>query len=124
MNIILATTGYLVIVIGCISATRLPKTQARGYSPTIPVILAVATIAFFAVLDTTNLCNPGWCGRYGFPFEYREWSDGIIDSKDFGIEPVAGRVAIAVALDSLLAVSASVAVFLGARNLMKRSAGV
>jgi hypothetical protein len=30
------------------------------------------------VLNTVNACNPGWCARYGFPFAFYEWSDGLI----------------------------------------------
>src|SRR5882762_3492403 len=25
---------------------------------------------FFALLNLINLCNPGWCDRFGFPFRY------------------------------------------------------
>ncbi|HSP16762.1 MAG TPA: hypothetical protein VLV78_18590 [Thermoanaerobaculia bacterium] len=35
-------------------------------------------IVGFTVLNITNWCSPGWCGRFGFPFAYSWWSDAII----------------------------------------------
>jgi hypothetical protein len=32
----------------------------------------------FGSMNTANFCNPGWCGRYGFPFPYYSWSDAIV----------------------------------------------
>lgn len=29
------------------------------------------------VVNTVNQCQPGWCGRYGFPLTYFSWSDAI-----------------------------------------------
>ena len=34
--------------------------------------------AFSGVANTANSCNPGWCGRYGFPIPYYSWSDAVI----------------------------------------------
>ena len=42
---------------------------------------ALATYAcsgLFGVLNIVNFCSPGWCGRYGFPFAYYEWSDSVM----------------------------------------------
>lgn len=42
-----------------------------------PAALTVVTILVLAVLNAVNLCAPGWCGAYGFPFPYYFWSDAI-----------------------------------------------
>jgi hypothetical protein len=39
----------------------------------------VATLGAFAYLNLRNWCQPGWCGRFGFPLTYRAWSDEIPD---------------------------------------------
>ena len=33
----------------------------------------------FTVLNLANLCNPGWCARFGFPFPYLWWSDAVVE---------------------------------------------
>jgi hypothetical protein len=37
----------------------------------------VITLGVFVGLDAWNRCQPGWCGRFGVPFTYYEWSDEI-----------------------------------------------
>ncbi len=39
----------------------------------------VATLGVFAYLNLRNWCQPGWCGRFGFPLTYRTWSDQIAE---------------------------------------------
>jgi hypothetical protein len=40
---------------------------------------AFVVITFvFAILNVVNQCSPGYCGRYGFPFAYRWWSDAVL----------------------------------------------
>jgi hypothetical protein len=34
--------------------------------------------AIWGAANTWNACNPGWCGRYGFPFPFYSWSDAFI----------------------------------------------
>lgn len=41
-------------------------------------LVTYACSALFGVLNIVNFCSPGWCGRYGFPFAYYEWSDSVM----------------------------------------------
>jgi len=50
----------------------LRKSQKRG-----TVVSLLAWTSFFGVANTVNRCQPGWCGRYGFPFVYFSWSDAV-----------------------------------------------
>jgi hypothetical protein len=51
----------------------------RDLSATMTRPIAVwAWAGFFGAMNTANFCNPGWCGRYGFPFSYFTWSDAMI----------------------------------------------
>lgn len=42
-----------------------------------PTALTAVTALVLAALNAVNLCAPGWCGAYGFPFPYYSWSDAI-----------------------------------------------
>jgi len=47
-------------------------------SPLLPMLVTYAWSGAFGALNVSNFCQPGWCGRYGFPFTYYEWSDAIM----------------------------------------------
>jgi hypothetical protein len=54
-------------------------TRRSDLSATMTRAIAVwAWAGFFGAMNTANFCNPGWCGRYGFPFPYFTWSDAMI----------------------------------------------
>jgi hypothetical protein len=58
-------------------------TSRSDLSATMTRAIAVwAWAGFFGALNTANFCNPGWCGRYGFPFPYFTWSDAMITWND------------------------------------------
>ena len=41
-------------------------------------IFVWAWCGFLGALNTANLCNPGWCGSYGFPVPFYTWSDAVM----------------------------------------------
>ena len=56
-------------------------------------------------LNVANWCQPGWCGRFGFPFSYEWWSDAIVMGVSAGFSATAavGDAAVGLAAVSLLA---------------------
>jgi hypothetical protein len=40
--------------------------------------MVVVTALIVAGMNAVNLCAPGWCGWYGFPFPYHAWSDAMM----------------------------------------------
>jgi hypothetical protein len=42
-------------------------------------LLGLVTLGVFGFLNLRNWCQPGWCGRFGFPLTYRTWSDQLVD---------------------------------------------
>jgi hypothetical protein len=67
----------------------------------------IATVIVFTTMNVMNLCSPGWCGRYGFPFTYSWWSDAIMVMN--GVTYGSGSSAVAVAANiSVLAIIATV----------------
>ncbi len=62
---------------GVVSAyVAIRRTQAGGFSRALVVTYAWA--GFFGAINILNRCASGWCGRYGFPFLYYEWSDAVV----------------------------------------------
>ena len=41
-------------------------------------MLFAGVVFGFAAMNLANWCQPGWCGRFGFPFTYSWWSDAIV----------------------------------------------
>lgn len=64
-----APATFDVIVLGA-AAMLFPRTKWR--------VAFVAIALLFAALNLANWCQPGWCGRYGFPFAYSWWSDAFV----------------------------------------------
>lgn len=53
----------------------------RGHQPLVILrwrLSCAAACIVFAVMNTANLCSPGWCGHFGFPLPYRWWSDAML----------------------------------------------
>ena len=64
----------------------------------------IVTLGLFAYLNLRNWCQPGWCGRFGFPLTYRTWSDQIAElngnvtgGPTFSISALLANVVIALA---------------------------
>jgi hypothetical protein len=60
-------------------------------------------------LNGWNRCQPGWCGRYGLPLTYYEWSDeipelnGVIQRPRVAVPALVADVAVAVGAATLVA---------------------
>ena len=66
-------TSLLVIaVVSRKYPTLLPSALLRPSAP------GLLTIAFVCTINLLNQCVPGWCGTYGYPFVYHNWSDALI----------------------------------------------
>jgi len=53
----------------------------------IRIAVSVTALALSAYLNLRNWCQPGWCGRFGFPLTYRTWSDsfGTFNGQPYGL---------------------------------------
>lgn len=81
---------------------------------------AYAAVAFaFVLVNVTNSCRPGWCGRYGVPFVYYEWSDAVI----MGEHPQFNRIGFLSNFVVFAAVSAGLS-FLYRRGAVAATPGV
>lgn len=66
---------------------------------------AFAAVAFTdAALNLVNTCNPGWCGRWGFPFAYSWWSDAMIEFNGQNLSSGTSSLAVVANVLVLLAV--------------------
>jgi hypothetical protein len=96
-------------------------TRWAGISPKVRASLPATGVALsgiaFAVLNTWNLCSPGWCASYGFPLQYKGWSDAqvIFNGVNLGITPFSPT---ALAVDVAIACLVAGAVF----QLLRKSA--
>jgi hypothetical protein len=54
----------------------------------------VSATAIFALLNLANWCSPGWCERFGFPFPYSWWSDGIMIMNGVNLTAGVSRLAL------------------------------
>ena len=123
MKIVITIVVYSVVVIVYIAATRRMSAKRPALATFTPIFLAALTMLLFGAFNSTNLCNHGWCERYGFPVEYRGWSDATVSIAFNGEEPKKSSPAFAVAVDILVALVASAGAYLAARKLTRRSAG-
>lgn len=69
-----------------------PRIGAR--SPVGWRLLFLSVIAIFALLNLANWCSPGWCERFGFPFPYSWWSDGIMIMNGVNLTAGVSRLAL------------------------------
>jgi hypothetical protein len=51
------------------------------------LVVTYAWAGFFGAVNIFNGCAPGWCGRYGFPFPYYEWSDATLSFNGLITDP-------------------------------------
>lgn len=95
----------LLLGIACAALLWLAAKRALRHAPHRwqPTALTVVTMLVLAALNAVNLCAPGWCGAYGFPFPYYSWSDArpIINGVCLGcprLNPLAAVADVAFAL--------------------------
>jgi hypothetical protein len=69
------------------------------------------TAVALATINLANLCNPGWCERFGLPFPYSWWSDSIMVVNGWTVS--AGK--------SVLAIVANVVILLGTAIAVARA---
>ena len=94
-----------------------------GVRPVIrPYVPSAITLVWLAMMNVLDLCASPWCIRYGFPLEYRGWSDAqiILSGVNLGIRAFNPMV---LAADAVLSVLAALIVFRVARALERRLAG-
>jgi len=70
-----------------------------------------ALVVGFVVMNAWNWCSPGWCERYGFPFPYRWWSDGIVMMNGEDLTAGWSLTAAIADVSVLIATAAALAVF-------------
>jgi hypothetical protein len=78
--------------------------------------LGVLALAGFVWLNTWNRCQPGWCGRYGVPFTFYQWSDEIPEVNGVTNWPRVRYPALAV--DAVVAIGASTFIAAAASRLI------
>jgi len=69
----------------------------------------VGSVAFIA-LNTINLCNPGWCGRFGFPLPYSWWSDAMLIMDGQNLSAGYSRIALGIDVASFFALATAASV--------------
>jgi hypothetical protein len=79
-----------------------------------------ALVVGFVVMNAVNWCSPGWCERFGFPFPYQWWSDGIIEMN--GENLTAGWSLVAAIADVVVLIAASAALVVFYRRASARAA--
>jgi hypothetical protein len=87
-----------------------------------PYVPSALTLAWLAIMNVLDLCASPWCIRYGFPLEYRGWSDAQIIFKGVNLGIRAFKPTV-LAADAVLSVLAALVVFRVARALEGRLAG-
>jgi hypothetical protein len=80
------------------------------------------TLLFFLYINTVNRCAPGWCGEYGFPLTYSEWSDAklILNGVNLSDKPF---IPSTFAVDATIAALVILGVFLCFRGRSDANAG-
>lgn len=92
------------VVIAFISAQSvLRKDPNRG-----GVLPLLSWAGLTGVVNTVNQCQPGWCGRYGFPLAYFSWSDAMVGFNGDSQRPFSLTAAI---VDSAVVVSGAVLIW-------------
>jgi hypothetical protein len=66
------------VIVASIAAWLATRTGVRDRTWRATALAVCAWSGFFGVLNIVNFCSPGWCGWYGFPFPYYEWSDSVM----------------------------------------------
>jgi hypothetical protein len=73
------------------------------------VVRPALVLAGLIFLNASNQCDPGYCGKYGFPLEYFRWSDEIPDFNGVTYGPRFSPLGFAV--DAVITVAAVFAAF-------------
>jgi hypothetical protein len=111
MSVLLTVVAGLIALAAAVLFTRHEPRPETLFTPTLP---GLTTVAFAVILNWQNLCNPGWCTTYGFPFQYFHESDDMIT---FNGERIgAGFKPAALVEDAAVAVAAVAAVQLWVRR--------
>jgi hypothetical protein len=64
----------------------------------------------FLLLNMANWCQPGWCGRYGFPIAYEWWSDAMIIVNGVNLSAGFSKTALVVDISVIIATAVALAI--------------
>jgi hypothetical protein len=115
LRLALVPVAYAMCLVLIHLALRKTRPAARTSRNARGLVAGSVTLLFFLFINTVNQCSPGWCGAYGFPLHYSEWSDAkvIFNGVNLSDKPF---IPAAFAEDAAVAAMTIVGVFLWFRG--------